>query len=108
MIGRERMTVASQRRIAERTYELTLAGRLVQQMKQPGQFVHVKVAATADPLLRRPLSLCHIDRERGQCTIIYRQEGKGTALLAQKQPGDAVDVLGPLGNGFPLEAAPAG
>ncbi|KLR72502.1 dihydroorotate dehydrogenase, partial [Geobacillus sp. T6] len=51
MIGRERMTVASQRRIAERTYELTLAGRLVQQMKQPGQFVHVKATAMADPLL---------------------------------------------------------
>ncbi|WJQ12971.1 dihydroorotate dehydrogenase electron transfer subunit [Geobacillus stearothermophilus] len=108
MIGRERMTVASQRLIAERTYELTLSGRLVQEMKQPGQFVHVKAAATADPLLRRPLSLCRIDRKQGQCTIIYRQEGKGTALLAQKQPGDVVDVLGPLGNGFPLEAAPAG
>ncbi|MGP9074280.1 dihydroorotate dehydrogenase electron transfer subunit [Geobacillus thermodenitrificans subsp. calidus] len=108
MIGRERMTVVSQRMIAERTYELTLSGQLVAQMNEPGQFVHIKVAEAADPLLRRPLSLCQIDHKQGQCIIIYRQEGKGTALLTQKQPGDRVDVLGPLGHGFPLDAAPAG
>ena len=36
-------------------------------------------------------------------TIIYRAEGRGTTILSQKRAGDEVDVLGPLGNGFPVE-----
>ena len=40
--------------------------------------------------------------------MIYRKQGRGTSLLAQKQPGDEVDVLGPLGNGFPVHATRKG
>jgi dihydroorotate dehydrogenase electron transfer subunit len=34
--------------------------------------------------------------------MIYRKEGKGTTLLAEKGPGMLLDILGPLGNGFPV------
>jgi dihydroorotate dehydrogenase electron transfer subunit len=40
--------------------------------------------------------------------MIYRAEGKGTTLLSKKVPGQLVDVLGPLGHGFPVEEAPVG
>ena len=74
----------------------------------PGQFVHVKVADGFDPLLRRPISIAAIDKESGTFTIIYRKQGKGTSLLAEKRAGEEVDVLGPLGNGFPVNEARSG
>ncbi|MCQ6274031.1 dihydroorotate dehydrogenase electron transfer subunit [Bacillus sp. V3B] len=103
MIKKEICTVVSQGEIADSIYELTLKGELVHQMKEPGQFVHVKVTDSMDPLLRRPISIARIDQKSSEFTMIYRQEGSGTTLLAKKQSGDVVDVLGPLGHGFPIE-----
>lgn len=68
----------------------------------PGQFVMVKVVEEYDPLLRRPLAIYRIP-EPEIVELIYKVIGRGTALLAQKRPGSAVDNLGPLGRGFTLE-----
>jgi dihydroorotate dehydrogenase electron transfer subunit len=100
----ELMTVARQRNIARHIYELTLEGQLVQQMKEPGQFVHLRVNDDYFPTLRRPISISSIDHEKQQFTMIYRAEGAGTKKLVEKKQGDIVDVLGPLGNGFPTAA----
>lgn len=108
MILNERMTVVSQERVAKNIYELTLQGKLVTEMKQPGQFVHLKVADGFEPLLRRPISICSINHEKNQFTMIYRAEGRGTQLLSNKKIGDEIDVLGPLGNGFPVDAVQSG
>jgi dihydroorotate dehydrogenase electron transfer subunit len=69
---------------------------------QPGQFVHVRVSGTLDPLLRRPFSVMLRDAHRGRAQILVRAIGRGTEILAQAAPGNVLDVLGPLGNGFPL------
>ncbi|WP_244380659.1 dihydroorotate dehydrogenase electron transfer subunit [Saccharococcus caldoxylosilyticus] len=108
MMKREHMTVVRHEQIAKNIYEITLSGHLVEEMNAPGQFVHVKVTPQANPLLRRPLSLCRIDQDASECTLIYRKEGIGTTLLSEKRPGETVDVLGPLGNGFPLDAVEKG
>jgi dihydroorotate dehydrogenase electron transfer subunit len=108
MIKREQMKIVHHAQIAKNIYAITLTGHLVEKMNEPGQFVHVKVTSQADPLLRRPLSLCRIDQGARECTLIYRKEGIGTTLLSEKRPGETVDVLGPLGNGFPLDAAEKG
>ncbi|MDQ0245615.1 dihydroorotate dehydrogenase electron transfer subunit [Bacillus fengqiuensis] len=100
----ELMEIVEQKNIARHIYELTLTGQLVQQMEQPGQFVHLRVNDDYLPTLRRPISICTMDREKQQFTMIYRAEGAGTKKLAEKKPGDTVDVLGPLGNGFPTDA----
>lgn len=68
----------------------------------PGQFLHVRCSETLDPLLRRPISVCLADRERGTVYMLYRIAGKGTELLARVKKGDFVDVLGPLGRGYSL------
>ncbi len=104
----ERMKVVSQKLIAEDIYELVLSGPLVEEMGEPGQFVHVKVSDGIDPLLRRPISICDINEAERTFTVVYRKEGKGTALLSEKRQGEEVDVLGPLGNGFPATAAEGG
>jgi dihydroorotate dehydrogenase electron transfer subunit len=108
MIKQEICTVVSQDEIADSIYELTLKGELVHQMKEPGQFVHIKVTNGIDPLLRRPISIARIDQKSSQFTMIYRKEGRGTTLLAEKQSGDEVDILGPLGHGFPIEETSPG
>jgi dihydroorotate dehydrogenase electron transfer subunit len=108
MIQKEMMKVVSQKEIAHNIYELILTGKLVQEMNEPGQFVHIKVAEGNSPLLRRPISICNIDKEKSEFTMLYRAEGQGTRVLFQKQPGSLVDVLGPLGNGFPVEEAEEG
>jgi dihydroorotate dehydrogenase electron transfer subunit len=107
MIKNERMTIVHQAEIAHNIYELTLQGELVQEMT-PGQFVHVKVGDSFEPLLRRPISIANINKETNEFTMIYRAEGRGTSLMALRQVGDELDVLGPIGNGFPVEACPVG
>jgi dihydroorotate dehydrogenase electron transfer subunit len=103
MINQEICKVVSQVEIAHSIYELTLKGELVHQMKEPGQFVHLKVSNGIDPLLRRPISIAKIDKNSKEFTMIYRKEGRGTTLLAEKKTDEEVDVLGPLGHGFPVE-----
>lgn len=108
MIKKEVCRVVSQQEIADSIYELTLQGDLTTEMGEPGQFVHLKVVDSNDPLLRRPISISKIDKDKQQFTMIYRKEGRGTSLLSDKTSGHRVDVLGPLGNGFPISEAKPG
>ncbi|MGP7817574.1 dihydroorotate dehydrogenase electron transfer subunit [Niallia sp. 01092] len=104
----ELCTVVKHTEIAENIMELTLRGELVHEIGEPGRFVHLKVGDTLEPLLRRPISISRIDDKNLTFTMIYRKEGRGTQLLGEKKAGELVDVLGPLGNGFPVEEATAG
>jgi len=108
MIRKELMKVITHERIAKNIYHITLKGNLVGEMNSPGQFVHVKVGAQRDPLLRRPISICEINKDKDEFTMIYRKEGLGTSVLSERKPGETVDVLGPLGNGFPLDVVESG
>jgi dihydroorotate dehydrogenase electron transfer subunit len=67
-----------------------------------GQFFHLACPHFGEdqPLLRRPMSIYRIDREREQLAFLYKVQGVGTRALASLRPGDALDVLGPLGRGF--------
>lgn len=67
---------------------------------RPGQFAHVYLPGRT---LRRPISICEIDREKGALRIVFQIRGEGTAELAEFQPGTFLNVLAPLGRGFTLE-----
>ena len=54
-------------------------------------------------MLPRPISICEIDREQGRIRMVYRVVGEGTAEFSHKKAGEQIEVLGPLGNGFPLD-----
>ncbi|MCA1030006.1 dihydroorotate dehydrogenase electron transfer subunit [Bacillus timonensis] len=105
---KELMKVVSQKHIAENIYELTLQGDLVDEMEKPGQFVHIKVSSHLDPILRRPISISTILKDKKQFKMIYRKEGLGTRVLSEKKQDDFVDVLGPLGNGFSIDETEPG
>jgi dihydroorotate dehydrogenase electron transfer subunit len=68
----------------------------------PGSFVHVRCAD--DLPMRRPLSIQRVDREAGWIEILYKVVGKGLARLAQARPGDSLSCLGPIGQGFSVNA----
>ena len=68
----------------------------------PGQFVHVKVPGLEASALRRPFSVFDADPDAGTVTVMYKVVGRGTEALARELPGATVNVLGPLGYGFPL------
>ena len=68
---------------------------------QPGQFVHVRVPALETSALRRPFSV--FDAADGRVTVLYKTVGRGTAALNAVKASDEINVLGPLGHGFPLK-----
>lgn len=108
MIIQDVMVVTSQKEIAKNIFEMKLQGKLVREITSPGQFVHIRVSEGFDMLLRRPISIASIDNIEDEITIIYRAEGDGTKRLSTKLEGDTVDVLGPLGNGFPVNETKSG
>ncbi len=65
---------------------------------QPGQFVHLLCGNDSGRILRRPFSI--MDRRDGLLTILVKVVGGGTAWLTERRPGDRVDLLSPLGQGF--------
>ncbi len=70
----------------------------------PGQFVMIRRAGQAEPLLARPLCVFGFQRHKDHTNLqlLYRVVGRGTKLLASSRPGDELSVLGPLGKGFTL------
>jgi dihydroorotate dehydrogenase electron transfer subunit len=74
---------------------------------EPGQFVHLLLGAATDPLLRRPFSVHYVDRQRQEIWLLFQVAGTGTLDLAARQPGALLDLLGPLGRGFPFVDEPA-
>jgi dihydroorotate dehydrogenase electron transfer subunit len=67
---------------------------------KPGQFVMVRCGEKGEYQLRRPLSIHQ--REGNRIALLFSVVGKGTQWLSQRQPGDRLDLLGPLGNGFTI------
>ncbi len=95
------MEIISNTKIAQDVYEMKLKGQGAGKITAPGQFVNIKISTLeSQPYLRRPMSVCEYDDEN--LTIIYKVVGKGTNILKSKQPGEKLDMLLGLGNGFPL------
>ncbi len=72
----------------------------------PGQFISM-YTDDGSKLLPRPISICEIDAENSKLRVVYRVTGEktGTELFSKKAAGDTIPVVGPLGNGFPLDKA---
>lgn len=67
---------------------------------QPGQFLHFRLPDLEHRILRRPFSICDADPDAGTVRIVYKVVGEGTEFLSGLSRGSAVNVLGPLGNGY--------
>ncbi|NIM91047.1 MAG: dihydroorotate dehydrogenase electron transfer subunit [Candidatus Aminicenantes bacterium] len=82
-------------------YLLSLKSPGIAQQAKPGQFIMVRIDPQPYPLLRRPFSIHSKDEENIE--IFFQKTGSGTALLAQKEINDSLDILGPLGKGYKVD-----
>ena len=91
-------------------HQLTVAAPGVAGAAEPGQFVAVAVGGpTSANLLRRCFSLHRAEASAtggGTVDVVVAPHGPGTRWLTGLRPGDAVDVVGPLGRPFPLPEDP--
>ena len=99
-------TIVEAAKLNEYAYSFTLeVGDMVKKEGlMAGQFLHI--ACGEGLLLRRPISVCMVQEDEPQDTarVVFEVRGEGTKWLAQRQVGDKVNVLGPLGNGFTVSS----
>ena len=102
---KENAVVISQEMLAEGIFSMWLRTEAAQ-MAVPGQFISM-YTNDGTKLLPRPISICEIDKAEGALRVVYRVTGEntGTKQFSEAKPGDTIPVIGPLGNGFPLEKA---
>jgi len=94
-------TVLSQEMLQDGIYSMWIQTTIAK-TAIPGQFVSLYSKDGARKL-PRPISLCEIDSEKPAVRLVYRVVGDGTKEMSTLQAGDSIKVLGPLGNGFPLD-----
>lgn len=94
--------VIEQTKLADDIYSMWLAAKPIADKAQAGQFAAV-YCKDGSRMLPRPISICEIDKKQGRIRLVYRVVGKGTAEFAKAKAGDVIEVMGPLGNGFPLK-----
>ena len=68
-------------------------------LSEAGQFANIRVEGKT---LRRPISICDVDRGNGLLRFVIEVRGEGTDRLCQLESGQRMDLLAPLGNGFSL------
>jgi len=98
-------------RMARDTYRVRFHCPEIARRILPGQFLMLRLTGINDPLIGRPLALYDtVFSNRGEPTavdVVYLVKGKLTSRLWQLQPGQQLDVWGPLGNGFDCRSAAA-
>lgn len=70
-----------------------------QRIPAPGQFYMLQAGDSYDPLLKRPFSIFR--HKDNSLSFLYRIKGKGTLSLSHFKGGDTINVIGPLGSGYP-------
>jgi dihydroorotate dehydrogenase electron transfer subunit len=100
------LTVRALRVLSRDFRLLELGWPLAEPDPLPGQFVMVRTREGTDPLWRRPLGVHDFRRGRGGAvlSLLFQVVGPTTRDLAGCSRGEPIDVLGPHGRGFSLDA----
>lgn len=102
---KENALVISQEVLADGIFSMWIRTKAAVSAK-PGQFISM-YTDDGGKLLPRPISICEIDKEEEKLRVVYRVTGKntGTEQFSGLRGGDTIPLIGPLGNGFPVEKA---
>ncbi len=87
------------RQLSKNCFDFIIFCSALAKNSQAGQFVHI---LCGEKTLRRPISICETDSNNGIIRIVFDVRGEGTLWLSKREEGDILNILGPLGNGFPL------
>jgi dihydroorotate dehydrogenase electron transfer subunit len=96
----ERGTLIENVKLGNEFYLLKIHSPLIAKSSSPGQFVNIRVTEGFHPLLRRPMSIMR--REGEVIHLLVKRVGIGTGILSEKGKGEEIDMIGPLGNPFPV------
>lgn len=114
MVFQTKIKILKNSEVAPRYFKMAFAAPLIAKHCEPGQFIEIKISDGSEPLLRRPFGIHTIGyrssgsgyrqhagkRMPSTIEILYEIRGAGTELLSRKKPGEFLDIIGPLGNGF--------
>ncbi len=93
--------IASKTALAKEIYDMTILCPDIAAIAKPGQFVNIKADGF---MLRRPISICEINKEKGTLRIVFEVRGNGTKELAKLAENDLIDIIAPLGGrGFDVD-----
>jgi len=95
--------VVSKQEVMPGVFLIWLESPRIVLIAQPGQFV--MLCCGEDNLLRRPFSIHQLDDQNNKLALLFSVVGKGTHWLSQRQAGDRIDLLGPMGNGYFIDSA---
>lgn len=96
----ENAVVSSQVQLSDGIFDMWITTENIAKNAVPGQFISV-YTKDASKLLPRPISICEVSDNK--LRIVYRVAGAGTEQFSEYEEGDSIHILGPLGNGFPLD-----
>lgn len=99
---KEQAVIIRQEEISYGIYSMWLKTEQIAEMAKPGQFISL-YCHDGSRVLPRPISICEIDKKDSALRIVYRVAGKGTEEFSRLSTGDLIEIVGPLGNGFPLK-----
>lgn len=99
---KEQAVVIRQEEISYGVYSMWLKTEQIAGKAKPGQFISL-YCHDGSRMLPRPISICEIDAKDNALRIVYRVAGKGTEEFSGLSTGDSIEIVGPLGNGFPLK-----
>ena len=94
------LRVTSVERLHERYVLLRLSHDKLLPEMLPGQFVEISVPNSPTTFLRRPISINYVDRGNNELWLLVAVVGEGTRRLSSLKPGDMLNCVLPLGNGF--------
>ena len=97
----EKAKVTKALELSKGIFELRIKTNIAKEAK-PGQFVMV-YPKDKSTILPRPISIC--EAEGDLLRLVYRVAGKGTKEFSLYEENEDVTVMGPIGNGFPIEKA---
>jgi dihydroorotate dehydrogenase electron transfer subunit len=90
--------IISNERDTDLYFRLVARATQIAPLVQPGQFAHVRILPLKHALLRRPFSIFQVSGNT--LFILYKTIGQGTEVLSRMQPGEELNMIGPLGRGF--------
>lgn len=96
------LTVKAVERINDKYVLIRLTDNSPLPDMHPGQFVEVRVDNTSETFLRRPISINFADREANELWLLVAAVGDGTRRISAVQPGQTLNCMLPLGNGFTM------
>ncbi len=96
-------TVVEKKALARDTYSITVHAPDIAKAARAGQFANIAADGFS---LRRPISICQIDKQKGTVRFVMEVRGKGTKEISRVNEGEQIDLLAPLGNGFDAPYSP--